>query len=119
MRAYDDIKHMLCDEIKKISRQEELTSSTLDTLDKLTHSLKSITTIMAMEDEGYSKTGRYRSSRYADGGRSMRGRGRGYSYGDAKDDMIEQLEDMLEMAESKAERSAIERCIRQLESDEE
>ena len=120
MKAYEDIKHMLCDEIKKIAKQDSLSAGSLETLDKLTHSLKSIITVMAMEGEDYSKTGRGRSF-YAGRMYGSRNRGAyregGSSYGDSKDEMIEELEDMLEMAETKSERSAIEKCIKQLEED--
>ena len=70
MRYMEEIKEMLCDELERIAKKGELSSSTLDTIDKLTHSVKSITTILAMEgyDSSYRRspsTGRYMKSRYS------------------------------------------------------
>lgn len=51
-----------------------------------------------------------------------RGRGRssyaggGYSYGGAKDYMIDKMEEMMDMAESEQERRAIQRCIQEIEN---
>ncbi len=57
-------------------------------------------------------------SSYARGGRGG-GRssyaGGGYSYGGAKDYMIDKMEEMMDMAESEQERSAIQRCIHEIE----
>lgn len=39
----------------------------------------------------------------------------GYSYGDAKDYMMDKMEEMMEMAETPKERQAIQRCMRELE----
>lgn len=77
-------------------------------------------------EEGYSEEG---GSSYARGGQGgNRGGNRGgqggmnrssyrggYSYGDAKDHMIDKLEEMLDMAETPRERKAIHRCIEQIE----
>lgn len=95
----------------------------LDVVDKLTHSIKSIATIMAMEDSGYSNDdmqsgnsyarkrdsrGRYSRDYYSRDGRSM-----GYSRDD-KARMIEQLEDMMQDAKSDMEREALRNCINQM-----
>lgn len=55
MRYMEDLKEMVCEELEKIAKKGELTASTLDAADKLTHTLKSITTTMAMD--GYSERG--------------------------------------------------------------
>ena len=52
---------------------------------------------------------------YARGDRS--GRRGGYSRADAKEQMIEKLEDMMQDAETSKEREAIKRCIMQIEND--
>ena len=54
MEYYHDLKKMLCKELEEIVRQGELSTGDLDVVDKLTHSIKSLVTIMAMEDSGYS-----------------------------------------------------------------
>lgn len=66
------IKDMLCDELEQFANAEKINSAAeLDQIDKLTHSLKSIETIMAMRGgEGSEAGGSYGGS-YARG-RSMR-----------------------------------------------
>lgn len=131
-----ELRDMLMDELENISSKGELTAGSLETVDKLTHSIKSIDTICAMEEAGgYS----YDGMSYADGrgrganadrdnmGRySSEGRGtsyarrggrysrRGYSY-DAKKDLIESLNDLMEEAEDNKSRQAIQHAIQQLE----
>ena len=89
MEKYRELEDMLCDEIDRITERKELNSSSLDVLDKLTHTLKSLKTIDAMEeyseDDGYSHDsmsyarGRGRSARRDSMGRySNEGR---YNYG--------------------------------------
>lgn len=56
-----------------------------------------------------------RGASYARGGRG--GRRGSYSRADAKEQMIETLEDMMQNAESPKEREAIKRCIMQIEND--
>ena len=76
MEYYYDLKEMLCEELKNLVKKGELSAGDLDTIDKLTHSIKSIVTIMAMDEGGYSRensgySGRRDSrGRYADGGGS-------------------------------------------------
>lgn len=55
MENYRELEGMLCDEIDKISDRGELNGSSLEMLDKLTHTLKSLKTIDAMD--GYSEDG--------------------------------------------------------------
>lgn len=63
MRALEDLRDMLCAEVEHIAKKGEVTNSNLDAIDKLTHSIKSIDTIMAMEDSGYSNDGGYSNAR--------------------------------------------------------
>ena len=57
MERYRELEEMLCDEIDRITERKDLNNSSLDMLDKLTHTLKSLKTIDAMEeyseDDGY------------------------------------------------------------------
>lgn len=61
MKHMEQLKDMLCKELEEITSKGELTAGSLDTIDKLTHSIKSIETIMAMggysRDDGYSMDG--------------------------------------------------------------
>lgn len=76
---------------------------------------------------GYNENGssyaNRRGSHYVRGhysradGRGMRGgRGRGYSRDDAKDYMIDQIDDMMEDTDNSKVREALERCKRTLEN---
>ena len=51
MKVYDRIKDMLCDELEEIAKKNELTSSSLEVIDKSIDIIKDITTIHAMEEE--------------------------------------------------------------------
>lgn len=132
MKYIEDLKEMLCDELDKIASKGELTAGSLDTVQKLTHSLKSIETIMAMEgygdsyddmsyDGGYrsyenrggnrggrSNRGSYRGS-YA---RNNRGRSRRMYSGDDVEDRITEL--MNEVDEPKV-RQALQKALEHME----
>lgn len=89
---YEKLKNILCTEIdetiESIMREGKMSISDLEVIDKLTHSLKSVITTMAMEEGGYSYNnsgargrsggmGRYayeggNSGRYYEGGNSGR-----------------------------------------------
>lgn len=107
-----ELKDMLCEELKHIADKGELTAGSLDTIDKLTHSIKSIATIMAMEDSGYSRdyVDRYRGASYARRGRYSRRGGR-YSRDDEKEKMIEKLEKMMHETTDASAKQAIEQAI--------
>lgn len=85
MRYIEDLKEMLCDELDKIASKGELTAGSLDTVDKLSHSLKSVLTIMAMEGYGDS----YDDWNYEDGSYENRGnRGGNRSYRNGRRDSM-------------------------------
>ena len=131
MVKMEELKEMLCEELDKITKKGELSAGSLDVIDKLTHSIKSIDTIMAMEDAGYSgedysmygnsyargrgrnarrdSMGRYSSER--DGNRGRSGR---YSYDDEMADLREQLEDMEHMAKDEESKRMIRQWKMQL-----
>ena len=58
MKVLYDIQDMLEDELKKISKKEEITSTDLDNIYKMVDIVKDVTTVDAMhkaEQEGYSR----------------------------------------------------------------
>lgn len=121
-----ELKNMLCDELEEITRKGELTAGSLETVDKLTHSIKSIDTIIAMDESGYSEDRMYENnSSYARGrgrgarrdsmGRYSSRRMRGYSRDGGKDEMIEHLREMWDESEDPHVKSAIKRCIEDME----
>ena len=63
MQKMEELREMLCEELEKITKKGELSAGSLDVVDKLTHSIKSIDTIMAMEDSGYSNESGYSYAR--------------------------------------------------------
>lgn len=66
MHKMEELKEMLCEELDKIAKKGELSAGSLDVVDKLTHSIKSIGAIMAMEeaeDSGNSYAGGYSNAR--------------------------------------------------------
>ena len=132
-----ELKEKLCDELEEIAKKGELGAGDLEIVHKLTDTIKNIDKIEIMkEDGGYSRAGdwemrgtydrgssyrRKRDSmgRYSRDGRTMRGGyrdGRMYSRADAKDDMMDQMEALMEQAGSEKEREAIRRCMNQLEN---
>lgn len=136
MAKMEELREMLCEELDKITKKGELSAGSLDVVDKLTHSIKSIDTILAMEDAGYSSDdysmrgnsyargrgsnarrdsmGRYSSDNYSmRGGRSGE-RGRNYSYDDEMNNLREQLEDMERMAKDEESKRMIRQWKMQL-----
>jgi hypothetical protein len=136
MAKMEELREMLCEELDKITKKGELSAGSLDVVDKLTHSIKSIDTIIAMEDAGYSSDdysmrgnsyargrgsnarrdsmGRYSSENYSmRGGRSGE-RSRNYSYDDEMNNLREQLEDMEHMAKDEESKRMIRQWKMQL-----
>jgi hypothetical protein len=136
MAKMEELREMLCEELDKITKKGELSAGSLDVVDKLTHSIKSIDTIIAMEDAGYSSDdytmrgnsyargrgsnarrdsmGRYSSDNYSmRGGRSGE-IGRNYSYDDEMNNLREQLEDMEHMAKDEESKRMIRQWKMQL-----
>ncbi len=94
MHKLEELREMLMEELEKCSDKGELSAGSLEVIDKLAHAIKSIDTIMAMEEGGYSNEysnarGRGRNARRDSMGRYSRGGGsyRGGSYDDSYDDM--------------------------------
>lgn len=134
------IKEMLCDELDNIAKRGELSPGSLETVDKLTHSLKSVVTVMAMEDydEGGAsydganggnmggmsgargRTGNVRRDsmgRYSrDGGYSgRRYRDGNMSYDGARDELMEHVDELMGMASDEPTKQMIRRFKSELE----
>ena len=114
---YEDLKDKLCEELEHVS-EKGITNRNLETIDMLTHSIKSLATIIAMEDAGYSgdygrytyargrsrTTGRYISR---DGGYSNR-----YSRsGDRREQFAMELEELMEKAPDEKTRNQLRKTI--------
>ena len=130
-----ELKEKLCDELEEIANKGELGAGDLEIIHKLTDTIKNLDKIGMLED-GYSQAGdweiegraynrgssyarRKRDSmgRYSRDGRMMRGGyrdGRMYSRAEAKEDIIDQIEDMMGDADEK-EKTILRRAMTELE----
>lgn len=123
IQTYHDLKDMLCRELDDITRKGELTAGSLDTVDKLTHSIKSLETIIAMNQANDGESGYYP---YMRGGRSYAQRrdamgrysreNRGYSRDDARADMIDDLKSLMHDAPDEHMKKKLQRFISEIEN---
>ncbi len=120
-----DLREMLCEELDEYNRNAKngLNERVLDTVHKLTDTIKNIDKIMMLEDGDYSRTGEFeadmrgsygrtenysRGNSYANRGRHyVRGH---YSRGDGRERMISDIENMMQDATG-AERDAYKRAL--------
>ena len=120
-----DLREMLCEELDEYNRDAKngLNERVLDTVHKLTDTIKNIDKIMMLEDGDYSRTGEFeadmrgsygrtenynRGNSYANRGRHyVRGH---YSRGDGRERMISDIENMMQDATG-AERDAYKRAL--------
>lgn len=110
MHMYEDLKDRLCEELGEIA-EKDITVSSLDMIDKLTHSIKSLATIIAMEDYGdsYARgrsrvTGRYISR---DDGYSSRR----YSMEGKHERFVDELEELMAKAPDEKIRNQLRKTI--------
>ena len=128
MHKMEELREMLCEELDKITKKGELSTGSLDVIDKLTHSIKSIDTIIAMEDAGYSNESGYSYARgrgrYAK--RDSMGRYSNtyphnrdmmYSREDAKEELAMNLKELKMEAKDPETSKMISHWIKQLEQD--
>lgn len=147
MHEFYELKEMLMDEVKELTKKGELTAGSLDTVDKLLNSIKNACKIIMYDEyseDGYSyadsdremseysyargrgsnarrdSMGRYsREGGYSNArsGRSYRGGRGGYSYGDGNEEKIEALREAMKDAESEQEKMIIKKMIRRMEQE--
>lgn len=120
LKTYHDLKDMLCEELDEITRKGELTAGSLDTVDKLTHSIKSLETIIAMNEAQDGESGYYPYMGRSYQRRDMRGRysrdNRGYSRDDSRDSMIHELREIMQDAPDEHTKKRFQSFIRELEN---
>lgn len=131
-----ELKDKLCKELDEIARKPEMGAGDLEIIHKLTDTIKNLDKIEMLEDGGYSQAGdweiegraynrgnsyarRKRDSmgRYSRDGRMMRGGyrdGRMYSRAEAKEDIMDQIENMMGDADEK-EKTILRRAMTELE----
>lgn len=120
-----DLREMLCEELDEYNRDAKngLNERTLDTVHKLTDTIKNIDKIMMLEDDDYSRSGEWEADMRGNYGRtenynrgnSYANRGRHYvrghySRGDGRERMISDIETMMQEATG-TERDAYKRAL--------
>lgn len=120
-----DLREMLCEELDEYNRDAKngLNERTLDTVHKLTDTIKNIDKIMMLEDGDYSRSGEWEADMRGNYGRtenynrgnSYANRGRHYvrghySRGDGRERMISDIENAMQDATG-AERDAYKRAL--------
>lgn len=135
MHKMEELRDMLMNELERCTKKGEISAGSLDNIDKLTHSIKSIDTIMAMEEAGYSNEGgnySMRGGRYSGGNYSYaRGRnakrdsmgrysrdsyGIGYSRDDAKSELMDALNEVSESTNDSKMKRMIQNWMNEAES---
>lgn len=115
-----ELEDMLCEELDKIAKKGELSAGSLDTVQKLTHSLKSLKTIEAMEDSGYSRdmypTHSYDyGNSYAMRGRDSMGR---YTRGYSRDEgLVHELRELMKDAPNDRVRRKMQSLVTEIENE--
>lgn len=116
MKALYDLRDMLCSELDEIAHKGEMSAGDLETVHKLTDTIKNIDKISMLESDGYSRSdggmwpsrGNYgRGSSYARRGTHyVRGH---YSRDDGREAMLRRVQDMMDDADD-SDREIISRC---------
>lgn len=140
MKALDDLREKFCRELDEIARKQELSAGDLETVHKLTDTIKNIDKICIMDESGgYSQAGDWEArgtfGDYSrDGGNSYVGRrrdsmgrysredgmmrGNSYAHGGrySRGGMMEHLQEMMGEADTDEQREAIKRFRREMEN---
>lgn len=124
MKDIHEIREMLMNELRNAAEGNSFTFDKLKVIDMLTHSIKSIDTIIAMEESGYSNA--YRGNSYngsyaynnrngnSNGNSYYNRRDNRYSRADEREGIIMRMEEMMDEASNDREREAIRKAVEQL-----
>ena len=140
MDALYCLRDMLCTELDNVVANSQ-GNIPLDVVDKITHSLKSIETIIAMKEGsstkynynnynnsytdggnsyGNNSYGGYRPMAYANAGRNYNMRYDNYrmgrSYSGGKEEVMDELHEMMHNAKSEQEKQAFQQFINQMQN---
>jgi hypothetical protein len=106
-----NLKDMLCKELEQYGKSKDVTTSSLDVIDKLAHAAKNVGKVIeCCEEEEYSNRGSMRGS-YRDGGYSRDG----FVSRDGSE-MAHRLRDMADNADDERMKREIERLADKMES---
>lgn len=106
---FDELCEMLCEEIHKIQQKENITAGDLETLYKLTATIKNLDRIDEVRDGGYSSAAR-NGNHYVRGHYSRSSVPSGSRYS-RSGNMMRELEALYDSARTERERDAIRRCM--------
>lgn len=116
MKVLYELKDMLCDELEEIGKKGEMSAGDLETVHKLTDTIKNIDKIIMLEESGYSRDGDWdanirgtygRGNSYARRGQHyVRGH---YSRDEGREYMMRRMEEMMDEADGN-DRETIRRC---------
>lgn len=119
MKAMRDLREMLCKELDEIAAKREMNAGDLETIHKLTDTIKNIDKIEMLEDEGYSNDGEWRADMRGSYGRNdYTRRGEHYVHGhysrdDGRESMMRRMEDIMRDATGE-QREIIRRAMDEL-----
>ena len=137
MEYMDKLKDKLCKELDEYARKPDMSAGDLEAIHKLSDTIKNLDKIDMLEwdgeysQRGYSREGNnsyargssyanrgmhYVRGHYSRDGYSNEGRRVGYSRHDAKEAMMNKMEDLMDDAENEREREIIRRAMSQLEN---
>ena len=122
MHKMEELREKLVKELEELSSKGELSMGRLDAIDKLTHSIKSIDTILAMSGysgDEYSYGRSYKRDsmgRYARDNYSRARSYDGYSRDDSKREISETLKELSRTAKDGESKRMIEEWMREIEN---
>ena len=114
MKELYELKDMLLDKLKEYSKKGDLTASTLDVVDKLSHAAKNVCKLIEdVESEGSYSRGHRQQPYYEDHSYARRRDNTGrYSRGDS---MMHELHELMESAPDDKTRQEFQRFIQKME----
>lgn len=130
MHELYELKEMLLKELKEYGKKGEMSSGSLDVVDKLSHTIKNLCKIIEdAEENGYSTEGNgsYGNEYYRRGGgsyayargrnarRDSMGRYSREEYSQAMDDMTQELRELMKDAPDEQTRKEFQKFIQKIE----
>lgn len=119
MKELMALREMLCEELMDFGAKGEMTTGSLDVVDKLAHTVKNLDKIIEKDNEEYSGMYPYYDERSYRGGRSYAprrdGMGRYSRRRSRNTDMMSELRDLMNKSQDDETRMEFERFISKME----
>ena len=123
------LKDMLVEELNEIGEKGELSAGTLDTVDKLAHSIKNLCKVIDECEDGYSSRGGMRGGSYEGSYEGSYARNRRYGrrganqygsyaggYSRAGEDMASRIQELMEEAPNDSIRQELQRLMTKVQN---